>query len=77
MGLEHIQPSQDRAFVVRRSTANQSSSFVVHDEGKRLRVPAIALVSLLQSTRLAACRTIAERVHQYGNSQAARRSGRR
>ena len=73
VGLEDIQPSKDGPLVVRRSASNQSASFVVYDEGEWLRVPAIALVGLLQSTRSAVCRAFIS----AGDSQAARRSGRR
>ena len=45
VGLEDVEPSQDRAFVIRRSASNELT--VVSDsQGERISVPSIAFESL-------------------------------
>ena len=50
VGLEDIQPAEDRALVVRRSTSNQSPGLIIHNKGEWFSIPAIALVSLVRSS---------------------------
>lgn len=52
MRIEHVQPAEDGALIVRRSAPNELTRFRVDDELERLGVPSIALVGLFAHTQL-------------------------
>ena len=46
VGLEDVEPAEDRALIVCRTTPNQPAGLLVDDKREGLRVPSVALLCL-------------------------------